>query len=221
MRIIKKAGCLIVLNVLLWVYSETMLGLKNDFTELIYSWAIDFEGFNAACIHWIAMRISIWLYVLWKMLWLEQSFMLYLFIRERNYNKMFIRQYGKCVISALIYFGTQILIFAVLFCQKGGSFDHIMQCLLQKDLWRIFINQTAGALNLCLLIYFLYCITRKAEISFMIVLGARLLLGFAVGSMQEYMHISWVPNLILNIVLLSAAVHFAGSKFYDRVQGEA
>ncbi len=67
MRIIKKAGGLIVLNVLLWVYSEMMLGLKNDFTELIYSWAIDFESFNAACIHWIAMRISIWLYVLWKM----------------------------------------------------------------------------------------------------------------------------------------------------------
>lgn len=220
MKIIKNVCWLVVLNVSLWAYSETIFGLKHDFAELIYSWAIDFDKFDTVCIHWIAMRIAIWLYVLWKMLWLEQSFMLYLFIRERNYKKMFIKQYGKCVMNAVVYFGAQMLIFAIIFLQYSGSAGNIAQCFLQKELWLVFLNQVTGVLNLCLLIYFLYCITKKVEISFLIVLGARLLMGFTAGSITKYTYVSLILNLALNGVLIIGVLYFASAKFYDRIQGE-
>ena len=105
--------------------------------------------------------------------------------------------------------------------QYGGNAGSIAQCFLQKELWIVFINQIAGVLNLCLLIYFLYCITQKAEISFLIVLGVRLLLGFTVGNITNYTYMSLIFNLALNGVLVIGVLYFASAKFYDRIQGEA
>ncbi len=221
MRIIKCICCFVVLNVSLWLYSETILGQKNNFVELLSAWTVDFDKFDTVCIHWIAMRIVIWLYILWKMLWLEQSFMLYLFIRERNYKKMFIRQYGKCIMGTAVYFGVQFLSFAVMFCQNGARFSDVLWCFGQKELWEIFLNETVGALNLCLLIYLLYCMFQKAEISFLVVLGMRLLLGFTVGGITKNLQISLMSGLALNGVLFIIVMNQAGANFYDRVQGEA
>ena len=220
MKIAKSLFYLIILNALLWMYSERIFGLQSDFTSLICLWTKDFDKFDTMCIHWITMRISIWLYVLWKTLWLEQSFMLYLFVRERNYKKMFAKQYKKCVLGTVIYFGIQILVFAVLFIWNGNKVSSVLQCFFRVELWVVIINEVIGVLNLCLSIYLIYCVTRRIEISFLAVLGARLLLGFIIGSMAKYMYAKLFFNIVFIVILLAGVIDYAGAKFYDRIQGD-
>lgn len=220
MKIIKKMCCLAVLNIVLWVYSQKMTGYVSDFAVLFGQWAADFDRFNAMCIHWIAMRITAWLFTLWQMFWLEQRFMIYLFLRERSYRKMFVRQYGKCALGVVGYFVTQLLVFAVLAVRHyGGSF--VYSGFRQTELWAVLMNETLGTLNFCLLVYGLYCKTRKAEISFLIILAARMTLGCAVGGLSQYFYVCLALNLLGNMMLAMYVMHVAGTGFYNRVQGEA
>lgn len=220
MKIIKKMCCLVALNIVLWIYSQKMTGYVSDFSVLFGQWTADFDRFNAMCIHWIAMRITAWLLALWQMLWLEQCFMIYLFIRERNYRKMFVRQYEKCALGVVGYFITQLLVFALLAVRSYGI-GFVYNGFLQTELWAVWLNEILGTLNFCLLVYGLHCKTRKAEISFLIILAARMVLGCAVGGLSQYLYLCLAGNLLGNMILTVCVMNVAGAGFYDRVQGEA
>lgn len=221
MKIFKKVCFLIILNILLWIYAGKLDGYTSDFARQFCMWAADFEQFDAACIRWMAMRITIWLSVLWKLLWLEQSFMLYLFIRERNYKKMFMKQYGYCLFDVIAYFGMQLLVFSALAIRHDGSIFGVVQGFMQLKLWAVLINEIFGTLNMCMFIYGLYCVTRKVEVSFLIVLVARLALGCMTGGLTQYLYIGLLVNPLGNVCLSIGVMHLAGVGFYDRIQGEA
>lgn len=220
MKIIKKICCPVALNIVLWIYSQRLTEYAPDFAGLFGQWTADFDRFNAMCIHWIAMRIAAWLSALWQMLWLEQRFMIYLFIRERNYRKMFVRQYERCVLGVVGYFAAQLLVFAALAVRSYGV-SFVCSGFPQMELWAAWINEILGALNFCLLVYGLYCKTRRAEISFLLVLAARMALGCAVGGLSQYLYLCLAVNLFGNMILTVCVMNVAGAGFYDRVQGEA
>lgn len=220
MKTVKKLLCLTVLHMMLWIYSAKIKGIPADFTALMRLWMTDFRGLDASCIHWIAIRIVIWIYVLWEMLWLEQGFALYLFVRERNYRKMFVKQYVKCIGDVLLYFGMQTAIFALLFVKNGGAPGNVLHSIAGIDLWVAIGSEALGALNLCLLVYFLYCVTKKAELGFLIVLGMRLSVGFAIGNISQYTKERLIVNMAAAVLLLAVVINFAGFYFYKRIQGE-
>lgn len=221
MKIVKKTCGLILLNILLWTYSVRMTGYIPDFASLIRRWSADFEQFNAACIHWFAMRITIWLFVLWRLLWLEQRFMLYLFIRERNYMKMFVKQYVMCLIDTIFYFSIQLFVFAVQAAWYDKEVHGVLYGLVQPELWIVLVNEIFGVLNMCMFVYGLYCIIGKAETSFLLVLTARLILGCMAGGFTQYLDAGLVVNILGNAVLLAGVMYLAGRGFYDRMLGEA
>lgn len=217
MKIARKICILIGLNILLWIYSERVYGIESSYLALVQSWMRGFSKLDAACIHWIAMRIYVWLYILWNILWLEKSFALYLFIREHNFKRMFIKQYIRCFYETILYFAIQVIVFAALFYMHSGEGRSIVNAFGNIEIWQIVFEECITALNFSLLVYFLYCYSKKVEVGFILVLLLKILISFVFKNRVEW---GVLLALILNAGLTFITMTYSSVKFYERVQGE-
>ena len=177
LRKIGKLVSLLLLYYLLAWYSTRILENIEYENYLIRAWQSSFYKLDVRCIHWIAMRIAIWIAVFLELMRLENPLTIYLFIRERNFISLFIKTYCKCLLEVIFYFGLAMLAMAA---------------------------------------YFLYCFTKHAEISFLVILTLRLLLGFAVKGE----HIGVWTELFVNILLAAGTLYYASRNFVKRVNGD-
>lgn len=215
MKVVKKICAFAGIDFLMWIYSEALYGIEDDYVELMRSWMRGFHNIDAAYIHWIALRICIWLCVLWNMLQLEKSFCLYLFIREHNFKRIFMKQYIKCVCETILYFMLQAFVFAVLLYIWGEK-QGIRISFENREMGMIILKECIAALNFCLLVYGLYCCLKKIEISFIFIFLFELIIRVIPGNGE----INLMPELLLNIGLVIAVMNYSSAGFYERIQGE-
>lgn len=215
MKAVKRLCAFAGIDFLMWIYSEALYGTETDYVKLMRSWMRGFSNIDAAYIHWIALRICIWLCVLWNMLQLEKSFCLYLFIREHNFKRIFMKQYIKCVYETILYFTLQAIVFAVLWNMEGEK-QGIWRFFENRVIWMIILKECVAALNFCLLVYGLYCCLKRIEIGFIFMSLFELAIRFILGDRE----IILMPELFLNIVLTIAVMNYSSVKFYERIQGE-
>ncbi len=215
LRKIGKLVSLLLLYYLLAWYSTRILENIEYENYLIRAWQSSFYKLDVRCIHWITMRIAIWVAVFLELMRLENPLTIYLFIRERNFISLFIKTYCKCLLEVIFYFGLAMLAMAAYFFLLTGSWE-VFGGLWQEKTAVIVLRESLDGLNFCLAAYFLYCFTKHAEISFLVILTLRLLLGFAVKGE----HIGVWTELFVNILLAAGTLYYASRNFVKRLNGD-
>ena len=132
LRKIGKLVSLLLLYYLLAWYSTRILENIEYENYLIRAWQSSFYKLDVRCIHWITMRIAIWVAVFLELMRLENPLTIYLFIRERNFISLFIKTYCKCLLEVIFYFGLAMLAMAAYFFLLTGSWE-VRRPLAGKD----------------------------------------------------------------------------------------
>lgn len=189
-------------------YSITLFGIDNFENFLVYVWSSSFTKFDAKCIHWIALRLTIWIYVFFIMMCLENCFTVYLFIRQRNYITLFVKMYGKCLLAVGTYYGLAMVIMGLLIAIITQDISYI-RIIADKTIIKIIVLECLDCLNLCLFAYLLYCCSKRMEISFVLALVGRLLFQCFLEGKQIEMPLKLGVNLLLTVgVLLYSSYNF-------------
>lgn len=215
MKKIVKTVCFVLLCCLLAQYSVRIIGTDDQYHFLARAWESTFTKFNAKCIHWIGMRVTIWIYVYLIMMRLENSFTIYLFIRQRNFMKLFIRMYARCLRSVMLYYGLAMIIMAICFHITLQE-ESFWQLLFQNDILIIYTRECAASLNFCLTAYFIYCLIKRMELGFLVTLGSRLLLFIFMNGLN----IPIITELFINVILTGIVLYYAAHNFAERIKGE-
>lgn len=204
----------ILLCCLLAMYSLKMPEDEYSGNILVNTWESGFVRFDAKCIHWISLRISVWIYVFLRMLRLENGFTIYIFIRQRNFIVLFFKMYVKCIGCVLLYFAMAMTVMAAVFSVSvsGSDFGKMLFC---QELGRIFIKECIESLNFCLIAYFIYCCTKKMEIAFLITLACGLLLE----AVTQGNGVFFLTVIVSNIVLVVSVLNYAAHNFAERIKG--
>lgn len=209
---VKPISMILLFCVLAW-YARSYLK-ENDEEILLRIWDRTFHRFGPDCIYWIAMRLTAWITVYLHLLRLESGFSIYLFLRQKSYGKVFLGTYTGCMWRAACYYGAGTLIMAI-FIGLTGSNAELGEMLQQSGLLLILAEESLDALSFCLAAYAVYCVFRKAEAGFLVVLAGRLLLNFATGGVRPTLAIQITVNLIMLCIVFFLAFRDFAEKYIE------
>jgi len=193
-------------GLLTW-YSRSFLRESGE--ELLYSmWNRTFHGIGPDCVYWITMRLTAWIAVYLHLLRLESGFSIYLFLRQRSYGKVFLRNFAGCMGMAAGYYGAVTLAAAV---SQGMALPGTET----GGLLRILAEEGLEALNFCLAAYAVHCVLRRAEAGFLAVLAGRLLLNAVTGGGRPAMPVQLAAGLVLAGVVFFLAFRDFAEKYVE------
>ena len=208
-----KLISMVMLFCLLAWYSRLFL-METGEELLVRMWNRTFHRFGADCIYWITMRLTAWISVYLHLLRLESGFSIYLFLRQRSYGKVFLRNYTGCIGRAACYYGAGTLAMAVFYSLTLPGMN-IGSLLWQGGLLRALAEEGLEALSFCLVAYVVHCVFRHAETGFLVVLAGRLLLNFVTGGDRPAMPVQIAVNLIMICMVFFLTFRDFAEKYID------
>jgi hypothetical protein len=206
--------CFIVMHCILAQGALVLAGTNVQGNLLQCVWEIRFTRINGECIQWIGMRLIGWILVYLTMMRLESRFTIFLFIRQRNYLTLFLKMYVNCLYRVLLYFALSMAVMAF-FYSGISDVKTVGMMLFRKEMFAIYIKECFGCLNFCLAVYLVYCLTKRAEISFLAVLACRLMGGVFIQGLE----VGMIAGIALNLLLAGVALMLSAHNFADRISG--
>lgn len=216
LRRIGKLVSIVLLYFMLTWYAKNSMLISNGKEFLEAAWQSYFSAVNAQCIYWIALRLGIWISILMLMVRLETPFTIYLFLRKRNYISLFLKMYIECILYALVLYSMAMAVMAVVFWVMAPG-THLVEIIGNKNLVEMIIWECLDCLNICLVAYILFCLTRRMETGVIVALSGRILLGIVMEGEKPGTN----AELCLQVLLAIGSLIYSAYSFTERIKGEA
>lgn len=204
--------CLLFCLLVLYTEKSTLAEMGEGL--LVSMWNSTFQFFDANCLYWISLRLAAWLVVYAHLLRLEGGFSIYLFLRQKSYGRVFLRTYLGCIGRAACYFCVGTVVMALFFdlTMPGLRFGSL---LWQDGLLLALAEEILEALSVCLLAFLVRCISKKAEIGFLVALVARLVLNFVSSGERPSLLVQLPVNLVLSCAVFFLTFRNFAEKYVD------
>lgn len=210
MKKIRSMSNYIIAYCVIIIYSYYKLGIGTNYFSTLDSLLGGFKQIDIRCIQWILIRLPVWYMFLNQMLQIENKFSFYLFIRNRSYIKLYLSTFFKSFVKVFVYYFDMFLCIGILvYTACGGSFFKGTDA---GSIIYLFVHESLQTTSFCLGVYILFCLLKKLEQSFLIVLCCQIILKMI---QKQDTWIGW--DLIITLVLVFVTLRVAIKSFYNRI----